>query len=123
MQTEVSKSVNKKVLIVEDNELNLKLFTDLLRAHGYTIEPLRDGRGALRGLLRGDPVPAGAELHRRHVRRRPLRGLHLRPRAGVPGGLGQVDVGTAAPVLGIAAGLAALAALGGSMRRNRRRRR
>ena len=47
MQTEVSKSVNKKVLIVEDNELNLKLFTDLLRAHGYTIEPLRDGREAL----------------------------------------------------------------------------
>ena len=37
--------------------------------------------------------------------------------------LGQVDVGTAAPFLGIAAGLAALAALGGSMRRNRRRRR
>ena len=47
MQTEVSKSVNKKVLIVEDNELNLKLFTDLLRANGYTIEPLRDGREAL----------------------------------------------------------------------------
>jgi two-component system, cell cycle response regulator DivK len=39
--------VAKKVLIVEDNELNLKLFTDLLRAHDYQIEPLRDGREAL----------------------------------------------------------------------------
>ncbi len=41
------KCVSKKVLIVEDNELNLKLFTDLLRAHQYEVEPLRDGREAL----------------------------------------------------------------------------
>ncbi len=39
--------MSKKVLIVEDNELNLKLFTDLLRAHGYEVTPLRDGRDAL----------------------------------------------------------------------------
>ena len=26
----------KTVLIVEDNELNMKLFNDLLEAHGYT---------------------------------------------------------------------------------------
>ena len=39
--------MNKKVLIVEDNELNLKLFTDLLRAHDYVVEGLRDGRNAL----------------------------------------------------------------------------
>jgi two-component system, cell cycle response regulator DivK len=39
--------VSKKVLIVEDNELNLKLFTDLLRAHQFEVEPLRDGREAL----------------------------------------------------------------------------
>ena len=31
-----------KVLVVEDNELNLKLFCDLLRAHGYAAEPVRD---------------------------------------------------------------------------------
>lgn len=36
-----------RVLVVEDNELNLKLFCDLLRAHGYTAEPVRDGRDAL----------------------------------------------------------------------------
>lgn len=34
----------KRVLVVEDNELNLKLFCDLLRAHGHVTEPVRDGR-------------------------------------------------------------------------------
>ena len=37
----------KRVLVVEDNELNLKLFCDLLRAHGYVAEPVRDGREAV----------------------------------------------------------------------------
>ena len=36
--------VAKRVLVVEDNELNLKLFCDLLRAHGMIAEPVRDGR-------------------------------------------------------------------------------
>ena len=35
------------ILVVEDNELNLKLFCDLLRAHGYAAEPVRDGREAI----------------------------------------------------------------------------
>jgi two-component system cell cycle response regulator DivK len=39
--------VPKKILVVEDNELNLKLFCDLLRAHGYEAEPVRDGRDAI----------------------------------------------------------------------------
>ena len=39
--------MSKKVMIVEDNELNLKLFTDLLRAHQLTVEGVRDGRLAL----------------------------------------------------------------------------
>lgn len=37
----------KKVLVVEDNELNLKLFCDLLRAHDFAAEPVRDGREAV----------------------------------------------------------------------------
>ena len=37
----------KRVLVVEDNELNLKLFSDLLRAHGFAVEPVRDGREAV----------------------------------------------------------------------------
>jgi two-component system, cell cycle response regulator DivK len=39
--------VGQKILVVEDNELNLKLFCDLLRAHGYETEPVRDGRDAV----------------------------------------------------------------------------
>lgn len=37
----------KRVMIVEDNELNLKLFTDLLRAHAFLVEPLADGAQAV----------------------------------------------------------------------------
>jgi two-component system, cell cycle response regulator DivK len=38
----------KKVLIVEDNDLNMKLFNDLLEAHGYHTLQTRDGVEALR---------------------------------------------------------------------------
>ena len=37
----------KTVLIVEDNELNMKLFHDLLAAHGYATIQTRDGLEAL----------------------------------------------------------------------------
>ena len=37
----------KTVLIVEDNELNMKLFHDLLDAHGYKILQTKDGMEAL----------------------------------------------------------------------------
>jgi two-component system cell cycle response regulator DivK len=39
--------MSKKVLIVEDNELNMKLFHDLLEAHGYEVAGTRDGLKAL----------------------------------------------------------------------------
>ena len=38
----------KKVLIVEDNDLNMKLFNDLLIAHGYGTLQSRDGIEALK---------------------------------------------------------------------------
>jgi len=37
----------KKILIVEDNELNLKLFNDVLEAHGYETLETREGLKAL----------------------------------------------------------------------------
>lgn len=37
----------KRILVVEDNELNLRLFCDLLGAHGYVAEAVRDGRDAM----------------------------------------------------------------------------
>ncbi len=40
--------MSKTVLIVEDNELNMKLFRDLLEAHGYVTLESRDGIEALK---------------------------------------------------------------------------
>lgn len=37
----------KTVLIVEDNDLNMKLFNDLLQANGYATLQTKDGREAL----------------------------------------------------------------------------
>jgi two-component system cell cycle response regulator DivK len=39
---------SKRVLIVEDNELNMKLFHDLLEAHGYDTLQTKDGMEALK---------------------------------------------------------------------------
>ena len=39
--------MSKKVLIVEDNELNMKLFNDLLQAHDYETIQTRDGMAVL----------------------------------------------------------------------------
>ena len=36
-----------KILIVEDNALNIKLFCDLLMAHGHDAQPVTDSREAL----------------------------------------------------------------------------
>ena len=36
-----------KILVVEDNALNIKLFCDLLMAHGHITEPVTDSREAL----------------------------------------------------------------------------
>lgn len=47
MFAEKKASMSKTVLIVEDNELNLKLFRDLLEAHGYATVQTRDGLEAL----------------------------------------------------------------------------
>ena len=39
--------MSKTVLIVEDNELNMKLFNDLLEAHGYVTVQTRNGMEAM----------------------------------------------------------------------------
>jgi len=43
--------MQKRILIVEDNELNMKLFNDLLEAHGYKTVQTRNGVEAM-GLAR-----------------------------------------------------------------------
>ena len=39
---------HQRVMVVEDNELNMKLFNDLLEANGYNIIQTRDGLEALK---------------------------------------------------------------------------
>jgi two-component system cell cycle response regulator DivK len=41
-------SMSKTILIVEDNDLNMKLFHDLLEAHGYNTLQTKDGIEALK---------------------------------------------------------------------------
>jgi two-component system cell cycle response regulator DivK len=40
--------MSKTILIVEDNDLNMKLFHDLLEAHGYNTLQTKDGIEALK---------------------------------------------------------------------------
>ncbi|NOZ42682.1 MAG: response regulator [Alphaproteobacteria bacterium] len=39
--------MQKKILVVEDNDLNMKLFCDLLGAYGYDTIPTQEGMKAL----------------------------------------------------------------------------
>jgi two-component system, cell cycle response regulator DivK len=59
--------VAKRVLVVEDNELNLKLFCDLLRAHGFVTEPVRDGREAVARALAVHPDLVVMDIQLPHV--------------------------------------------------------
>lgn len=37
----------KRILVVEDNDLNRKLFCDVLKSQGFAVEPVADGEVAL----------------------------------------------------------------------------
>jgi two-component system cell cycle response regulator DivK len=37
----------KRILVVEDNDLNRKLFCDVLKSQGFVVEPVADGLDAL----------------------------------------------------------------------------
>lgn len=59
--------MSKRVMIVEDNELNLKLFTDLLRANAFVVEPVRDGREALASAREFKPALIVMDIQMPHV--------------------------------------------------------
>ncbi len=59
--------MTKHVLVVEDNELNLKLFCDLLRVHGHEAMPVRDGRDALDSARSFAPDLIIMDIHLPHV--------------------------------------------------------
>ncbi|TAD73574.1 MAG: response regulator [Sphingomonadales bacterium] len=39
--------MTKRIMVVEDNDLNRKLFCDVLRANGFEVEPVADGNMVL----------------------------------------------------------------------------
>jgi two-component system cell cycle response regulator DivK len=43
----VGGEVAKRILVVEDNDLNRKLFCDVLKSQGFEVEPVADGNHAL----------------------------------------------------------------------------
>ena len=47
MGIQAKSAMSKTILIVEDNELNMKLFHDLLEAHGYGTVQAKDGMEVL----------------------------------------------------------------------------
>ncbi len=57
----------KRVLVVEDNELNSKLFCDLLRAHAFEAEPVRDGREAVTRARAFEPNLVVMDIQMPHV--------------------------------------------------------
>ena len=59
--------MGQKILVVEDNELNLKLFCDLLRAHGYEAEPVRDGREAVERASGFEPDLVVMDIQMTHI--------------------------------------------------------
>ena len=39
--------MTKRIMVVEDNDLNRKLFCDVLKANGFDVEPVADGETVL----------------------------------------------------------------------------
>lgn len=59
--------MSKRILVVEDNELNMKLFCDLLRAHGHETDAVRDGRDAFARAVAFQPELIITDIHLPHV--------------------------------------------------------
>jgi two-component system cell cycle response regulator DivK len=56
-----------KILIVEDNALNIKLFCDLLSAHGHEPEAVTDSRNALEAARAFQPDLVITDIQLPHV--------------------------------------------------------
>ena len=54
-QAHAPASARRRVLIVEDNPLNMKLFSAMVAAQGYDVLQAGDGRGALDSAIRLHP--------------------------------------------------------------------
>lgn len=71
-----------KILVVEDNELNLKLMKDILEAQSYTVDVATDGRDGLDKAIENDyaliildiqmPVVSGYDFLREYDKSTPV---------------------------------------------------
>lgn len=59
--------MTKRILVVEDNELNLKLFCDLLKAHGHETRAVSDGRVVLDEARAFKPDLVIMDIHLPHI--------------------------------------------------------
>ncbi len=59
--------MTKRILVVEDNELNLKLFCDLLKAHGHETRAVSDGRAVLDEARSFKPDLIIMDIHLPHI--------------------------------------------------------
>lgn len=57
----------KRILVVEDNDLNRKLFCDVLKASGFTVEPVSDGQAVLETARRFVPNLVIMDIQLPHV--------------------------------------------------------
>ena len=53
-----------KIMVVEDNDLNRKLFCDVLRANGFEVEPVADGHKVLETARAISPDLIIMDIHR-----------------------------------------------------------
>jgi len=63
----VKGSIVARILIVEDNALNIKLFCDLLAAHGHEPEAVTDSRNALDAAKQFEPDLVITDIQLPHV--------------------------------------------------------
>ena len=52
----VTGQVAKRILVVEDNDLNRKLFCDVLKANGYEVVPVADGSNVVGTAKKSEPA-------------------------------------------------------------------
>ena len=58
----------KRILVVEDNDLNRKLFCDVLKANGHEVVPVADGRNVVATAQRFVPDLVIMDIQLPHVR-------------------------------------------------------
>ena len=57
----------KRILVVEDNDLNRKLFCDVLQAGGFSVEPVADGNLAIERARAFTPNLVVMDIQLQHV--------------------------------------------------------